>query len=158
MKYLIFSMPQFSPRENASSPLLDFYEGEIWQYMQSAQNSAWHAVSFQRRSVVMTKILPRVACMESGKSTGLWVRRPDLYSSSAAEQAVWPWANPSPLWAFTSSRALGLLISRVLPCLWGKGRHFLVSLLFSPSVLALGSRSLCSDMSCPPWIWCGSQV
>lgn len=99
MKYLIFSMPQFSPRENTSSPLLDFYEGEIWQSMLSAQNSAWHTVSFQRRSVVMTEILPRVECMESGKSTGLWVRRPDLYSNSATEQAVWPWANPSPLWA-----------------------------------------------------------
>lgn len=53
------------------SPLLDFYDGEIGQCMLGAQNSAWPTVSFQRHCMVMTKILPRVESMESGKSTGL---------------------------------------------------------------------------------------
>lgn len=47
--------------------------------------------------------------------------------------------------------------SQVLPCFWGRERHFLVSL---PPLLQfhLGSKPFCIVICCPSWLWYRSQV
>lgn len=150
-------MPQFSPlksRENTSSSLLwgwdmishvKCLEQCLAQSKLSSRPRILHGDDHNALTVVPT---------ESGKSIGLGVRRSDLNFNCATEQAVWSWANPVPLWVLISSPAPGFLISQVLPYFGGKGKTHPCQSLLSPSGLALGPGSFCSnDIPCPPWIW-----
>ena len=76
----------------------------------------------------------------------LWVRASNLNSSSAIEQAVWTWASPITSVSFNFLISTWTWISQVLPCFWGKERHFPVGLplLLQFSIWAPGNSVVTS--------------